>query len=381
VAPEEWAAWVECTKIELNQESRSKNVWGHTPQTFLFSAIFDIIISMKRILFHKAPNQSPCPPAGGTVQGKAFTLIELLVVIAIIGIISGFILVTMTGATNSATDGKRKTAISGLAKSISAYGTLNSNGFPTETNNPCNIGSNCTNLAAAIVPEYMGSLPTDPTVGTYYKYYSYGSNSFFVRSILSSGSPYTFSSYAGTYSSSTNLLSYGQEFNNASWGKVGVSVTPNLVVAPDGTLTGDKTIETNVTGTFYVLKEMDLADSTNMTFSVYVKAAERTYVVLTNIDNTDSYKITQFNLTTGAITASTHASASITSVGNGWYRCVVSYNTGIGGTAGQRGRVGIWNSIGTSTADYTGTTGYGLYIWGAQLETGNTVTPWIPDNN
>lgn len=41
-------------------------------------------------------------------SATAFTLIELLVVIAIIGILSGLIIVTMSGATNSANDAKRK---------------------------------------------------------------------------------------------------------------------------------------------------------------------------------------------------------------------------------------------------------------------------------
>ena len=53
---------------------------------------------------------------------KAFTLIELLVVIAIMGILSGFIFVSMSSAINSANDAKRKESVNSLRKAILAYG-------------------------------------------------------------------------------------------------------------------------------------------------------------------------------------------------------------------------------------------------------------------
>lgn len=142
------------------------------------------------------------------MRNKAFTLIELLVVISIIGILSGMLFVSMGGATSSANDAKRKATVYGISKAILAYGALNGGAYPTETNNPCDIGSNCTNLAAAVIPNYISAFVTDPS-GAYYKYYSYG-NAFFVRSTLSDSSQYTFSSDGGSFSIQKNLLSLNQ---------------------------------------------------------------------------------------------------------------------------------------------------------------------------
>jgi len=52
---------------------------------------------------------------------KGFTLIELLVVIAIIGILSGIVIVSMSGAQNTATDAAIKTALGQLRNTAEIY--------------------------------------------------------------------------------------------------------------------------------------------------------------------------------------------------------------------------------------------------------------------
>jgi len=52
----------------------------------------------------------------------------------------------------------------------------------------------------------------------------------------------------------TNLLTYSEQFDNGSWFKLRASVSPNLALAPDGTLTADKLIEGAVTASKYVYK-------------------------------------------------------------------------------------------------------------------------------
>jgi len=42
-----------------------------------------------------------------------------------------------------------------------------------------------------------------------------------------------------------NILNYSQDFTNAYWTKFGLTVTPNAITAPDGTLTGSKIIPTS----------------------------------------------------------------------------------------------------------------------------------------
>ena len=59
---------------------------------------------------------------------KAFTLIELLVVIAIIGILSGLIIVSMSGAQNSAKDARIKAAMDQFRSTAEIY-KLNNAGY------------------------------------------------------------------------------------------------------------------------------------------------------------------------------------------------------------------------------------------------------------
>jgi type II secretion system protein G len=112
---------------------------------------------------------------------KAFTLIELLVVIAIVGILSGFIFVSMSSAVNSAKDAKRKADLSTISKAILAYMAENNNAYPyTASTSTCNLCNNdsctnpCTGFYANIQP-YLSNIPLDPNGSTYYTY-TYSAN-------------------------------------------------------------------------------------------------------------------------------------------------------------------------------------------------------------
>ncbi|MDD4531376.1 MAG: FISUMP domain-containing protein [Candidatus Pacebacteria bacterium] len=134
---------------------------------------------------------------------RGFTLIELLVVIAIIGIISGLIIVTMSGATSSANEAKRKSNLSGLAKSLMAIKTLTGS-YPIQTS-VCNVGDTCTALNSALSPDYYSlssNIPTDGS-GSYYQYLSYDGTSY------SLSSPHSSCGDNVTFMYNGQLLTYG----------------------------------------------------------------------------------------------------------------------------------------------------------------------------
>jgi prepilin-type N-terminal cleavage/methylation domain-containing protein len=139
---------------------------------------------------------------------QAFTLIELLVVIAIVGILAGFIFVSMNGAVTSAKDTKIKADMATIEKAIMEYASLN-NTYPINDTypTPCNIGSNCTDLAAKLQP-YLAVLPTNSN-GVYYTYnYNSSTNVFTLSGVLSAGS--------WMYDSGTNLWSNGYVCGSAN---------------------------------------------------------------------------------------------------------------------------------------------------------------------
>jgi type II secretion system protein G len=141
---------------------------------------------------------------------KGFTLIELLVVIAIVGILSGFIFVSMTSAINSAKDAKRKADLSSIEKALLVYGANHGGSYPYSALDtyPCNLTGSTnlctnTNLSSALSP-YLGVLPTDPN-GTSYAYTGVAdASSFVLTGTLSNGNSYYYSSPTLTWTETTS---------------------------------------------------------------------------------------------------------------------------------------------------------------------------------
>lgn len=169
-----------------------------------------------------------------------------------------------------------------------------------------------------------------------------------------------------------NLLTYSQDFDNAAWAKYQSTVTANVIAAPDGTTTADKVIATAVSGS-HVIYQSAGTNGIQQFVSVYAKAAEYTNLQIC-LNGTGSSNAV-FDLTAVTATSVIGTTASITSVGNGWYRCVAvmtpQANTAVaiqgfpaGATANNYGN--IFTGDGTS----------GIYIWGAQVEQRSSVTAY-----
>ena len=159
---------------------------------------------------------------------------------------------------------------------------------------------------------------------------------------------------------STNLLTWSEEFDNASWTKAGSSVTANATTSPDGTQNADRIVENNLSGFHYVLQLVGSAGT--YTLSVYAKADTRNWIYLTTFDGVAD-RGAFFNVSTGVVgNIDTGVTASIESVGNGWYRCIVT------ATPVANFSSSIQLATANGTRNYTGNGTSGLYIWGAQLE-------------
>jgi hypothetical protein len=172
-----------------------------------------------------------------------------------------------------------------------------------------------------------------------------------------------------------NLLTYSQDFSNAIWAKSFVTITANSTTAPDGNSTAS-TLTSTSSGipNNGVYETISAYTANGYTYSVYAKAGTSNFLAITSA-GISSGPFANFNLSTGAVASSGSCTASITSVGSGWYRCVVANTSATGG--------GFFivmpkDADPTSWGWTNGTCASGnyIYIWGAQLEQRSSATAY-----
>lgn len=164
--------------------------------------------------------------------------------------------------------------------------------------------------------------------------------------------------------SRTNLVTYSEQFNNVAWIKLNASVTANAATSPDGTVSADLLIPDTSNNQHGVYQALGATAGVPYTQSVFAKAAGYNWLFMTEGNNVTAQA--SFNLATGVVgtvVGTGSPSATITALGNGWYRCTLTY-TPIATT--QNVQVRAANADAGPTFIGNGTSG--IYIWGSQCE-------------
>jgi len=146
---------------------------------------------------------------------------------------------------------------------------------------------------------------------------------------------------------------------------------PIQVMGPLGFLGAEKLVEDTATNTHLIQQTPTYQAGTIYTHSVYAKAGERSYLQLrTTSTSTFSASFDLVNGTYSQLAANT--TAVITSVGNGWYRCSITFTAGASAVGATR--IALMQNA--TTQSYTGDGTSGIYIFGAQLSDSASLGPY-----
>ena len=159
---------------------------------------------------------------------------------------------------------------------------------------------------------------------------------------------------------------------SAGWTSSTSTTATNALLSPDGTVNAS---EINVSagsypGKYFAATGMPLAF---YSYSIYAKKGTKNWFFV--LQNGDPTKVAFFNLNTGALGSiiGSGFSSSISDVGGGWYRCVVTDTV-----AQAAGTVYHQFGVPESNGATVGSTSGNVYIYGAQLEAGSFPTSYIP---
>jgi hypothetical protein len=172
----------------------------------------------------------------------------------------------------------------------------------------------------------------------------------------------------------TNLMTYSNDFSNAAWSKNTGAILANNATSPEGITNASKLVGVALTTQQWIYRlNAPVVSGSQHTFSIFAKKGEYNFIQLRNLNNIDANTI--FNLNTGTVYITSTGTAKIENYGNGWYRCSVT------ATATLTGNSNIYVNLstnGTGQQSFLGNGTSGVFIYGAQHETGSYATSYIP---
>lgn len=189
---------------------------------------------------------------------------------------------------------------------------------------------------------------------------------------------------ASNEASATNLLTYSEQFDNAAWTKYNVAALANQITAPDGNLTCDKITESSIAviQKFFLMRTGVIVESSTNVVSVFLQKGERQYarVYLSAGNGTASGIWTTADLNLGTVSSVTLSGAAVSGGAtitqyDDFYR--VSVYGVLASDVTQAGLL-VYILDESLAHTYAGVVGYGLYSWGAQLESGSTASSYYP---
>lgn len=180
-----------------------------------------------------------------------------------------------------------------------------------------------------------------------------------------------------------NICTYSEDFRDTAtaggtrpWSYLRMSISADATTAPDGTLTADKMVEDTSASTTHYVYRTDTVSAGTYAISIYIKKAQdtplRRCTITTTGVGTASVSFNANDGTSQTITSTSLVATGMDSVGNGWYRVYVVVNTTAGSLQTQ------FRLMSNASQNFTGDGASGIYLWGAQIESGSFPTSYVP---
>ena len=169
-----------------------------------------------------------------------------------------------------------------------------------------------------------------------------------------------------------NLVQNSEQYNAGTWLLAFLSISTNSAVAPNGTTTADLLYPSSSEAYCYVsTTSFSVVGGQIYTQSVYLKSSGFRWGI---VDNMAGSPGAWFDLLNGVVgNVASGCTASIESVGNGWYRCSVS---SVAQSSTNYADFRMSDSNGSDAVTANGTDG--LYVWGFQINVGSNAKPYFP---
>ena len=170
-----------------------------------------------------------------------------------------------------------------------------------------------------------------------------------------------------------NLITNSNTF--ANWAIQNVTLTANATVAPDGASTATNMLADGTSNLHGVVSpSWSVISGVTYTASGYFKANTNNFVQIRSQSSIGA-AYANFNVSTGVV-GSTNlvVSTAVTSVGNGWYRCSITFVSTATISAGVAFYIVTSN---TATGAESNTLTTAVYLWGSQVEIGSTANTYI----
>jgi len=165
-----------------------------------------------------------------------------------------------------------------------------------------------------------------------------------------------------------NLLTQTENFSNAAWTGLYLTITENAGAAPNGTNTADL-LTCNAENSPYRTQTFSALANTKYTFSLRVKASNHNFVALNISDGATFNYYVSWNLSTQALLRKDTqlTDEAISSLGDGWYSLKCSYTFA---TAAANANVGVF-LVASNGLKQAISVNQAIFVWGADLRVAN----------